>query len=112
MLSSLALNVLTVDGVVGDGRHDDSAGLQHAIDSATLVYIPLTEGGYLISQTLKLGDGQRAYEATWPRERTPTRRLVVARKAAAGTRLATPPPRGESPSPPLAEKGRRARAWR
>lgn len=53
-----ALNALTVDGVRADGQHDDADGLQKAIDNARTVHLPHTDGGYLISKTLKIGSGQ------------------------------------------------------
>ncbi len=53
MLNTTALNVLEADGVVGDGRHDDTTGLQAALDSgAATVYLPAPPANYLISDTL------------------------------------------------------------
>ena len=56
--SGPALNALTVAGVEGNGRHDDSDGLQEALAGARVVHLPYTEGGYLVSRTLKIGSGQ------------------------------------------------------
>lgn len=54
-----ACNALRFPGVVGDGLHDDTAGLQAALDSgAATVYLPRPSGAYLISRPLVLGSGQ------------------------------------------------------
>ena len=58
MLTSDALDVLTLDSVRGDGEHDDAAGIQEALNQARVVYLPHTPQGYLIASTLKLGSGQ------------------------------------------------------
>lgn len=53
------LNVLTLPGVLGDGIHDDTAGLQAALDSgAAVVHLPRPPACYLISRTLALHSGQ------------------------------------------------------
>ena len=53
------LNALECPGVVGDGRHDDSAGLQAALDTkAATVHLPRPSGHYLIRQTLVVDSGQ------------------------------------------------------
>lgn len=52
-------NVLDLAGVVGDGTHDDTAGLQAALDSgASTVYLPAPPAAYLISGTLTIHSGQ------------------------------------------------------
>ncbi|NQT91647.1 MAG: hypothetical protein HQ559_02715 [Lentisphaerae bacterium] len=52
-------SVLDYPGVFGDGKHDDSAGLQAALDSgeATLCF-PTPPGNYLISRTLVIHSNQ------------------------------------------------------
>ena len=53
------VNALECPGVVGDGRHDDSAGLQAALDTkAATVHLPRPSGHYLIRQTLVVDSGQ------------------------------------------------------
>jgi hypothetical protein len=53
------LNVCTVAGVTGDGVHDDTAGLQAALDSgAGTVHFPKPPARYLISRTLVIHSGQ------------------------------------------------------
>ena len=53
------VNVLTRPGVVGDGVHDDTAGLQAALDSgAGAVRLPVPRAHYLISRTLLMHPGQ------------------------------------------------------
>jgi hypothetical protein len=53
------VNVLTQPGVLGDGAHDDTAGLQAALDSgASVIRLPAPPGCYLISDTLTLHSGQ------------------------------------------------------
>ena len=53
------LNAMNAAGVVGDGRHDDTAGLQAALDSgAAVVSLPTPPGHYLISDTLAIHSGQ------------------------------------------------------
>ena len=45
--------------VVGDGRNDDTAGLQAALDSgASIVFLPTPPGNYLISRTLAIHSGK------------------------------------------------------
>ena len=39
-------------GAVGDGEHDDTAALQHAIDEHQIVFLP--KGAYRVSRTLRL----------------------------------------------------------
>ena len=56
--AATALNALRTDGVHGDGQHDDTDGLQKALDSARIIYLPYTQGGYLISKVLRIGSGQ------------------------------------------------------
>lgn len=52
-------NVFDFPGVVGDGKHDDTAGLQAALNSgASTVYLPVPPAAYLISKTLALHSGQ------------------------------------------------------
>jgi hypothetical protein len=55
-------NMATVSGfpgVVGDGRNDDTAGLQAALDSgASIVFLPKPPGNYLISRTLTVHSAQ------------------------------------------------------
>ncbi len=49
------LNVSNYPGVIGDGTHDDTAGLQAALDSgASTVYLPVPPRHYLISRPLKM----------------------------------------------------------
>ncbi|MFH1570238.1 MAG: hypothetical protein ABIL09_19760 [Gemmatimonadota bacterium] len=53
------LDVLQHEGVAGDGRHDDTAGLQAALDSgAATVYLPVPPAHYLVSRTLRIHSGQ------------------------------------------------------
>ena len=53
------INALQVPGVVGDGVHDDTEGLQTALDSgAATVYLPRPSRAYLISRTLVIHSGQ------------------------------------------------------
>ena len=52
-------NALEFPGVVGDGRNDDTAGLQAALDSgASTLALPVPPGHYLISQPLAMHSGQ------------------------------------------------------
>ena len=52
-------SVLDFAGVVGDGKNDDSAGLQAALDSgACTVLLPQPPKCYLISKTLRIHSGQ------------------------------------------------------
>jgi len=52
-------NGLNLAGVVGDGEHDDTAGLQAALDSGTpTLHLPVPPAAYLISQTLRIHSGQ------------------------------------------------------
>ena len=49
------VNALDASLVEGDGRHDDTAGIQAALDSrAGTVYLPAAPGAYLISRPLRL----------------------------------------------------------
>lgn len=53
------VSVLDLPEVVGDGVHDDTAGLQAALDSgASVVHLPMPPGNYLISRTLEIHSGQ------------------------------------------------------
>lgn len=53
------INALACPGVVGDGVHDDTAGLQAALDTrAAVVRLPRPPGCYLISRTLRMHSGQ------------------------------------------------------
>lgn len=53
------IDALTRPGVVGDGLHDDTSGLQAALDSgASTVHLPPPAGCYLISQPLVIHSGQ------------------------------------------------------
>ena len=46
-------------GVVGDGVHDDTAGIQSALDTgAGMVYLPQPKSCYLISRLLAVHTGQ------------------------------------------------------
>ncbi len=57
--AAAGLNALTMPGVVGDGQHDDTTGLQAALDSgASTIYLPQPPAHYLISRTLKIHSGQ------------------------------------------------------
>jgi hypothetical protein len=49
-------------GAVGDGRADDGAALQAALDAAPIVYLPT--GTYSIRQTLRLQRGQTVFGAS------------------------------------------------
>ena len=52
-------NALGFPGVIADGQHDDTAGLQAVLDSrASTVYLPASPSAYLISQPLALHSGQ------------------------------------------------------
>ena len=52
-------SALEFPGVVGDGEHDDTAGLQAALDSgASTVCLPAPPAAYLISGTLTMHSGQ------------------------------------------------------
>ncbi len=45
--------------VAGDGRNDDTAGLQAALDSgAAAIFLPQPPQRYLISKSLRLHSGQ------------------------------------------------------
>lgn len=58
-MAFVGLNVLNNPDVVGDGVHDDTAGLQAALDSgASIVYLPRPRAHYLISRTLRIHSGQ------------------------------------------------------
>lgn len=53
------INVLHSPGVLGDGVHDDSAGLQAVLDSGTAtVWLPAPPKHYLLRRTLKIHSGQ------------------------------------------------------
>jgi hypothetical protein len=53
------VNVLELPGVRGDGAHDDTAGLQAALDSgAAVIHLPVPSAHYLISRTLVMHSGQ------------------------------------------------------
>lgn len=53
------VSALDFPGVAGDGRHDDTAGLQAALDSgAPCVRLPRPPKAYLISRTLVIHSGQ------------------------------------------------------
>lgn len=53
------MSVLKRPDVLGDGVHDDTAGLQAALDSrASIVHLPVPPAHYLISRTLALHSGQ------------------------------------------------------
>jgi len=53
------MNVLDLPDVCGDGVHDDTAGLQTALDSgAAVVHLPTPPAHYLISRTLVMHSGQ------------------------------------------------------
>jgi len=55
----LYVNAITCAGIVGDGCHDDTHGLQAVLDSgATTIYLPTPPGHYLISKTLVIHSGQ------------------------------------------------------
>lgn len=52
-------NALLAPGVVGDGAHDDTAGLQAVLDSgAATIYLPTPPRSYVISRTLTIHSGQ------------------------------------------------------
>ena len=52
-------NAFDFSGVVGDGKHDDTAGLQAVLDSgASTVYLPAPPTAYLISRTLTIHSRQ------------------------------------------------------
>jgi hypothetical protein len=58
-MTGMARNALDFPGVVGDGKHDDSLGLQAALDSgAATVCLPAPPCRYLIRRTLRLHSGQ------------------------------------------------------
>jgi len=53
------VSALATPGVVGDGLHDDTAGLQAALDSgAAVVHLPTPPAGYLITRPLVIHSGQ------------------------------------------------------
>lgn len=53
------VNALAYPGVVGDGVHDDAAGLQAMLDSgAATVYLPAPPVAYLIGSTLRIHSRQ------------------------------------------------------
>ena len=52
-------NIFEFDGVVGDGKNDDTAGLQAALDSgAGTVFLPVPPRHYLISKPLLIHSNQ------------------------------------------------------
>jgi hypothetical protein len=55
-----ALNVRDL-GAAGDGTTDDSAALQHALDSSSAVYLPYTPHGYRVTRTLHPRSDQTLY---------------------------------------------------
>ncbi|MBU0714389.1 MAG: glycoside hydrolase family 55 protein [Verrucomicrobia bacterium] len=59
VLSDARMNVLDLPDVCGDGVHDDTAGLQAALDSgAGIIHLPTPPSHYLISRTLVMHSGQ------------------------------------------------------
>jgi hypothetical protein len=57
--SGYGQTVPNIQGVKGDGIHDDTQGIQSLLDSkAATVYLPQPAKNYLISKTLKIHSGQ------------------------------------------------------
>ena len=57
--SNVRPTLSNLPGITGDGRYDDTAGIQAALDSgAKAVYLPSPAGHYLISKTLLIHSNQ------------------------------------------------------